>query len=122
VRYCAAPSMQASISSTPATITRRAPVRRSDANARGYSRQHTIEAARNSRRLRIDYIELYQTHIWDAAAHLEEMVEAFDHLVRAGKVLYVGITDMPFRQFATAYFYAERHGLSRVLAMSPRIL
>lgn len=88
-----------------------------DANARGYSRKHIIEAAEGSlRRLRTDYIDVYQTHIWDPATNLEEMVEAFDHLVRSGKVLYVGITDMPFWQFATAYFYAERHGLARFMS------
>ena len=85
-----------------------------DANARGYSRKHIIEAAEASlRRLRTDYIDVYQTHIWDPATDLEEMVEAFDHLVRSGKVLYVGITDMPFWQFATAYFHAERCGLAQ---------
>ena len=83
-------------------------------NARGFSRKHIIEAAEASlRRLRVECIDLYQTHIWDPATNLEEMVEAFDHLVRMGKVLYVGITDMPFWQFATAYFHAERHGLAR---------
>ncbi|HEX5325779.1 MAG TPA: aldo/keto reductase [Acetobacteraceae bacterium] len=85
-----------------------------DANARGFSRKHVIEAAERSlRRLRTDYIDIYQTHIWDPTSNLEELTEAFDHLVRAGKVLYVGITDMPFWQFATAYFHAEREGLAR---------
>ena len=85
-----------------------------DANARGYSRKHIIAAAEASlRRLRTDYIDIYQTHIWDPTTNLEEMVEAFDHLVQSGKVLYVGITDMPFWQFASAYFFAERHGLAR---------
>jgi len=85
-----------------------------DVNARGYSRKHIIDAAdRSLRRLRTDYIDIYQTHIWDPATNLEEMIEAFDHLVRAGKVLYTGITDMPFWQFATAYFHAERNGFAR---------
>ncbi len=57
-----------------------------DANARGYSRKHIIEAAEASlRRLRTDYIDVYQTHIWDPATDLEEMVEAFDHLVRPAR-------------------------------------
>ncbi len=90
----------------------------SDPNARGFSRKHLIDAAERSlRRLRTDHIDIYQTHIWDPATNLEEMVEAFDHLVRSGKVLYVGITDMPFWQFATAYFHAERIGLARFAAV-----
>ncbi len=85
----------------------------SDANARGFSRKHIIDAAERSlRRLRTDYVDIYQTHIWDPTTNLEEMTEAFDHLVRAGKVLHVGITDMPFWQFATAYFHAARNGLA----------
>lgn len=85
-----------------------------DANARGYSRKHIIDAAEHSlRRLGTDHIDIYQTHIWDPATNLEEMMEAFDQLMRTGKVLYVGITDMPFWQFATAYFYAERNGLAQ---------
>lgn len=89
-----------------------------DANARGFSRKHIITAAEQSlRRLRTDHIDIYQTHIWDPTTNLEEMMEAFDHLVRAGKVLYVGITDMPFWQFATAQFYAERNGLARFVCV-----
>jgi len=89
-----------------------------DANARGFSRKHIIDAAEQSlRRLRTDHIDIYQTHIWDKTTNLEEMTEAFDHLVRSGKVLYAGITDMPFWQFATAYFHAERHGLARFAAV-----
>lgn len=89
-----------------------------DANARGYSRKHILEAAEQSlRRLRTDYIDLYQTHIWDSGTNLEEMVEAFDRLVQAGKVLYVGITDMPFWQFATAYFDAQRRDLAQFVSV-----
>ncbi len=85
-----------------------------EVNARGYSRKHIIEAVEGSlRRLQTDYIDIYQTHIWDPATNLQEMTEALDHLVRAGKVLYTGITDMPFWQFATAYFHAERNGLAQ---------
>lgn len=91
-----------------------------DANARGYSRKHIIEAAERSLRwLRTDYIDLYQTHIWDPATNLEEMVEVFDHLVRSGKLMYSGITDMPFWQFAAAYLHAERHDLARFAAERP---
>lgn len=89
-----------------------------DANARGYSRKHIIEAAEQSlRRLGTDYIDIYQTHIWDSVANLEELIEAFGHLVRGGKVLYVGITDMPFWQFATAFFHAQHNGVARFVSV-----
>ena len=84
------------------------------ANARGYSRKHLFEAVEQSlRRLRTDYIDIYQTHIWDPATDLGEMMDAYDALVRSGKVLYVGITDMPFWQFALAQGYAARQGRTR---------
>jgi aryl-alcohol dehydrogenase-like predicted oxidoreductase len=80
-------------------------------NARGFSRKHLFEAVEQSlRRLRTDYIDIYQTHIWDPDTDLAEMMDAFDDLIRAGKVLYAGITDMPFWQFATAHFHALRNG------------
>jgi aryl-alcohol dehydrogenase-like predicted oxidoreductase len=78
-------------------------------NARGYSRKHLFEAVDASlKRLGTDYIDLFQTHIWDTSTNLDEMADALDALVRSGKVLYVGITDMPAWQFAKA-FYAQRH-------------
>ena len=81
-------------------------------NARGYSRKHLIEAAEQSlRRLGVDYIDLYQTHIWDRSTNLEEMAAALDHLVRSGKVLYLGITDMPAWQFAKCFYFQRYNGL-----------
>jgi 1-deoxyxylulose-5-phosphate synthase len=78
-------------------------------NARGYSRKHIVEATEASlQRLGVETIDLLQTHIWDPASDIDEMVHAFDDLVRAGKVLYVGATDMPCWQFAKAV-YAARH-------------
>jgi aryl-alcohol dehydrogenase-like predicted oxidoreductase len=77
-------------------------------NARGYSRKHLFEAVDASlKRLGTDYIDLYQTHIWDPSTNLEEMIEAFDALVASGRVLYLGITDMPAWQFAKAVFSPE---------------
>jgi aryl-alcohol dehydrogenase-like predicted oxidoreductase len=82
-------------------------------NARGFSRKHIIEAVEQSlKRLQVDYIDLYQTHIWDATADVVEMMQAFHDLVRTGKVLYIGITDMPFWQFATAHLHAVHNGLT----------
>jgi 1-deoxyxylulose-5-phosphate synthase len=86
-------------------------------NARGYSRKHLFEAVEQSlRRLATDYIDLYQTHIWDITTNVEEMVDAFDDLVRSGKVLYLGITDMPAWQFAKAYYEQGHRGLARFVS------
>jgi aryl-alcohol dehydrogenase-like predicted oxidoreductase len=87
-------------------------------NARGFSRKHIFEAAEQSlKRLQVDYIDLYQTHIWDPGTNLEEMMQAFHDLVRAGKVLYIGITDMPFWQFATAHLHAVHNALTPFAAV-----
>lgn len=81
-------------------------------NHRGYSRKHIFEAADASlRRLGTDRIDLYQTHIWDPSANIEEMVEALADLVRAGKVLYVGATDIPAWQLAKAVYVAKMAGI-----------
>ena len=80
-------------------------------NERGYSRKHIISAVDASlRRLGVDYIDLCQTHIWDPATNIEEMMTAFDDLVRSGKVLYIGATDLPVWQLAKAHYTARAAG------------
>ena len=89
-----------------------------EVNQRGYSRKHVIEAAEASlRRLRTDRIDLYQTHIWDPSTNMEELIEALDHLVRSGKVLYVGATDMPAWQFVKAVCHAKAKNLAHFVSM-----
>src|SRR6204780_1025850 len=63
-------------------------------NDRGLSRKHITESAHASlRRLQTDYIDLYQAHRYDAETPIEETMRAFDDLVRAGKVLYVAVSE-----------------------------
>ena len=70
-------------------------------NARGFSRKHIFDAVDASlKRLKTDYIDLYQTHIWDPETHLDEMIDAFADVVRAGKVRYLGVTTLPAWTFA----------------------
>lgn len=88
------------------------------ANGRGYSRKHIFEAVDASlKRLGTDYIDLYQTHIWDSDTNIEELVEAFADLVRAGKVLYVGATTMPAWSFCAALHIAACKGLPGFVSM-----
>lgn len=86
--------------------------------ARGFSRKHLFEQVDASlRRLKTEYIDLYQTHIWDPTTNLEEMVTAFDDLVRSGKVLYVGATDMPAWQFVKCVTISKERGLAGFVSM-----
>jgi voltage-dependent potassium channel beta subunit len=62
-------------------------------NDRGLSRKHLFESIDGSlRRLRTDYVDLYQCHRYDPDTPVEEVVRAMDDLVRQGKVLYWGVS------------------------------
>lgn len=65
-------------------------------NARGFSRKHIFHAIDASlQRLGTDYVDLYQTHVWDPDTDLDELIDAFADVVRSGKARYVGVTTMP---------------------------
>jgi aryl-alcohol dehydrogenase-like predicted oxidoreductase len=67
-----------------------------DPNAGGNQRKNMVRAVEASlKRLGTDHLDVYWQHIWDALTPVEEVMRAFDDLVRAGKVLYVGISDAP---------------------------
>jgi aryl-alcohol dehydrogenase-like predicted oxidoreductase len=72
-------------------------------NDRGLSRKHLLEAIDGSlRRLRTDYVDLYQAHRYDHQTPLEETMLAFADLVRRGKVLYVGVSEWTADEIARA--------------------
>src|SRR5947209_5775759 len=65
-------------------------------NDRGLSRKHVFEECHASlRRLRTDYIDLYQCHRFDEQTPLEETIRAMDDLIRQGKILYWGFSEWP---------------------------
>jgi aryl-alcohol dehydrogenase-like predicted oxidoreductase len=80
-------------------------------NDRGLSRKHITESIHGSlRRLRTDYVDLYQAHRFDYETPLEETLKTFDDLVRQGKVLYVGVSEWKASQIAEALRIADQMG------------
>ena len=89
-------------------------------NGEGLSRAHIIQACEDSlRRLQTDWIDLYQTHWYDAETPIEETLRALDDLVRAGKVRYVGCSNYPAWRLATALWQSDKRGLARYDALQP---
>lgn len=89
-----------------------------DPNAAGNGRKSMRTAVEASlKRLRTDYIDLYWVHIWDFLTPTDEVMRAFDDLVRQGKVLYVGISDAPAWVVSRAQTLAELRGWSPFVAL-----
>jgi aryl-alcohol dehydrogenase-like predicted oxidoreductase len=87
-----------------------------DPNAAGNQRKNMMQSVEASlKRLRTDYIDLYWVHMWDQITPVEEVMRGLDDLVRAGKVLYVGISDAP------AWWIAQANTLAHLRGWSPFI-
>ena len=89
-------------------------------NGEGLSRAHILRAVEDSlRRLGTDYIDLYQTHSFDAETPIEETMRALDDLVRAGKVRYVGCSNYPAWRIVEALWASDRLGLASYVSLQP---
>jgi aryl-alcohol dehydrogenase-like predicted oxidoreductase len=83
----------------------------------GLSRKHIFDAIDASlRRLRLDYVDLYQIHGVDPVTPLEETVGALDDLVRAGKVRYTGFCNLPAWMAMKALAIADAAGAARFVS------
>ncbi|MBL0177291.1 MAG: aldo/keto reductase [Ignavibacteria bacterium] len=90
-------------------------------NASGNSRKNMVRSLEDSlRRLKTDYVDLYWVHAWDFLTPVEEVMRALDDLVRAGKVLYIGISDTPAWIVSRANMLAELRGWSRFAGLQIR--
>jgi aryl-alcohol dehydrogenase-like predicted oxidoreductase len=90
-------------------------------NDRGLSRKHIMRSVEGSlRRLRTDYIDLYQAHRYDSETPLEETMRAFDDLVRQGKVLYIGVSEWRAEEITDALALAYHRGLDRIVSNQPQ--
>ena len=81
----------------------------------GLSRKHIRESIDGSlRRLRTDYVDLYQAHRYDVETPLEETMQAFADLVHAGKVLYIGVSEWTAEQLRAGHALATELGIQLV--------
>ena len=84
-----------------------------DPNASGNHRKNLVQSVDASlKRLNTQYIDLLWVHIWDPMTPIEEVMRALDDLVRSGKILYVGISDVPAWVVSYADAIAELRGWS----------
>jgi aryl-alcohol dehydrogenase-like predicted oxidoreductase len=84
-----------------------------DPNIAGNHRKNLARSLESSlTRLRTSYVDLYWVHAWDAITPVEETMRALDDMVRAGKVLYVGISNAPAWVISRANMLAELRGWS----------
>ena len=79
------------------------------ANALGSSRRHlTLALEESLRRLKTDYIDLYQVHCWDSVTPIQETLATLDGFVKSGKVRYVGLSNFEAWQIAEARQFCIR--------------
>jgi aryl-alcohol dehydrogenase-like predicted oxidoreductase len=87
-------------------------------NGGGLSRKHILSGIDASlKRLKMDYVDLYQIHRWDPRTPIEETMEALHDVVRSGKARYIGASSMSSWQFAKAQYTAEAHGWTKFVSM-----
>src|SRR6266498_251094 len=89
-------------------------------NEAGGTRYHLIKACEDSlQRLQTDHIDLYQLHRPPMTHSQEETLRAFDDLIRAGKVRYIGCSTHPAWMVMESISISERYGLNRYISEQP---
>ena len=89
-----------------------------DLNQRGLSRKHLRHALEGSlRRLRMDYVDLYQIHRFDPETGVDEIMSGLNDVVREGKALYLGASSMYAWQLAKLQFAAQQSGGAQFVTM-----
>jgi aryl-alcohol dehydrogenase-like predicted oxidoreductase len=90
------------------------------AGEKGLSKRYMLRAVERSlRRLQTDYIDLYQSHIDDASTPLEETLEAYDELMREGKVRAIGASNHTAERLDQALEVSKQNGYSRYQCLQP---
>jgi aryl-alcohol dehydrogenase-like predicted oxidoreductase len=90
-------------------------------NGEGLSRYRIIKHVEDSlKRLKTDYIDLYQSHADDLNTPLDETLRAYDDLISSGKVRYIGASNFAAWRLTKALWVSERHNLARYECVQPR--
>ncbi len=98
-----------------------AALRPDDPNASGNHRKNMVQSLEASlRRLGTDHVDLFWVHAWDFTTRVDEVMRGLDDLVRAGKVLYVGVSDTPAWIVSRAQMLAELRGWSPFVGLQIR--
>jgi aryl-alcohol dehydrogenase-like predicted oxidoreductase len=91
---------------------------REDPNAAGMHRKSLVQSLDASlKRLGLDYIDLYWVHWWDFTTPVEEVHRALDDAVRAGKILHIGLSDVPAWVVSRAQAFSDLRGYAPIAAM-----
>lgn len=91
------------------------PVGNKGPNNAGLSRKHIFDGIHGSlRRLKVDYVDLYQAHRFDYETPLEETMRAFGDIVRQGKAMYIGVSEWTSEQIREGHALAEELGFQVV--------
>jgi aryl-alcohol dehydrogenase-like predicted oxidoreductase len=91
-----------------------------DINAQGLSRRHVISACDASlKRLKTDWIDLYQMHRCRSDVPIDETLRALDDLIRAGKIRYIGGSMFPSWRIVESLWVAKELGLNRLICEQP---
>jgi aryl-alcohol dehydrogenase-like predicted oxidoreductase len=89
-----------------------------DPNAAGMHRKSLVQSLDASlKRLAVDYIDVYFVHWWDFTTPVEEVHRALDDAVRAGKILHIGLSDVPAWAVSRAQAFHELRGYAPIAAM-----
>lgn len=92
--------------------------RQGDVNACGNHRKNLVQSMEASlKRLNVDFIDLMYLHMWDFTTPVEEVLRALDDLVRAGKILYIAISDTPAWIVSQANTMAELRGWTQFIGL-----
>ena len=91
-----------------------------DVNDRGLSRKHVLESIdKTLKRLGTDYLDVYFAHRYDDTVPMEEIVMAFDQVIRSGRAMYWGTSMWPAARIAQAVEFARAHGLHAPVTEQP---